>query len=287
MWTRRWLWGLGTLFVLVTMVPLFAAIAWDSRSSSLRQQLDRAAVGVPDLYSTEDLDELPAPVERFFRHVLKEGQPLIRAVDLVTEGQFQTGTTAAGWKSFTASQRFSTRPPGFVWDAHIQMAPFMPVYVRDAYVGDHTEMRGNVLGLFPVVAEAATRDLAAGQLHRYLAETIWFPTALLPAHHRVFWEAIDATSAIAMIHDRGMAVSLRFTFTPDGDVREVFASDRMRAVNGGYEPTPWAVRCNDYQDRQGMRIPTWCEAEWRLPEGPQPYWRGRVTNVRYELAVER
>jgi len=284
MWTHKWLWGVGTPLVLATMAPLIAVYVWDSRTSSLRQQLERASIRTPDLYSELDLDELPAPVERFFRHVLKEGQPLIRAVDLVTEGQFQTGTTAAGWKSFTASQRFSTRPPGFVWDAHIQMAPFMPVYIRDAYVGDHAEMRGKVLGLFPVVNEADSRDLAAGQLHRYLAETIWFPTALLPNHHRVFWEAVDANSAIALITHRGITVSLRFTFTADGDVSEVFAKERMRAVDGGYEPTPWAVRCSDYQERHGMRIPIWCEAEWRLPEGPRPYWRGRVTTVRYELA---
>lgn len=280
---RRWLWALGAVVLTAALAPMVAVFVWDSRSASLRKQLDWAVLAPPDVFSAAELAglELPEPVEHHFLSVLKDGQPLIRTVDLTTEGEFQTGTTDAEWRLFRASQRFSTEPPGFVWDARIQMAPFAPVYIRDAYVGGHTEMRGRVLGLFPVVDESGTAALAAGQLHRYLAETIWFPTALLPGHNDVSWQAIDARSAMATLTDRGVAVSLRFTFTPEGNVSEVFAAERMRAVDGRYEPTPWAVRCDTYQVREGVRIPTWCEAEWRLPAGPLPYWRGHVTSVSY------
>jgi hypothetical protein len=262
-----------------------AGVGWDARSAALWQQLNPPMAAETGVFSAADLpaDELPEPVERFFRHVLNDGQPLIRGVEIVTEGEFQTGTTEADWRRFTASQRFATSPPGFVWDARIHIAPFATLYVRDAYVNGLSEMRGRILGVFPVVGEGGDEQLALGQLHRYLAETIWFPTALLPHDHPIHWQPIDTKSAVATLFDRGRAVSVRFLFTPDGDVAEVFAVDRMRAVDGAYEPTPWAVRCGDYEERSGVRIPTRCEAEWQLPGRTLPYWRGRVTRVRYDV----
>jgi hypothetical protein len=273
-------WSLLALAAAIVVVRLSAALAWDGRSADLRQTLDRTAAAPQGAFSVDDVTELPAPVERFFRHVLRDGQPLVQHVELATSGEFRTGDEADTWRPFTAWQRFSVSPPGFVWDARIAMAPFMPVYVRDAFVDGHAEMRGKVMGLFPVVDEVNTPGLAAGQLHRYLAETMWFPTALLPGQG-VVWQPIDTKSAVATLSYQGTTVALRFLFSPEGDISEVFALDRMRAVNGRQEPTPWAVRCADHQERSGMRIPTWCEAEWRLPSGPLPYWRGRVDSVRF------
>lgn len=35
-----------------------------------------------------------------------------------------------------------------------------------------------------------------------------------------------------------------------------------------------------------MRIPLAGEVAWLLPEGPQPYWKGRIVNAVYEWAAE-
>jgi hypothetical protein len=116
---------------------------------------------------------------------------------------------------------------------------------------------------------------------RFLAEMMWFPSALR-TENGVAWTAIDDHRAMARLDDRGHSVSLQFTFDSANAITEVFAPARMRAVKGGHEPTPWAVRCWDHQDRLGFRIPIACEAEWRLPEGSLAYWRGRVTNITFE-----
>lgn len=33
-----------------------------------------------------------------------------------------------------------------------------------------------------------------------------------------------------------------------------------------------------------MRVPMEAEVAWLLPEGPLPYWRGRITKLSYEFA---
>jgi hypothetical protein len=220
---------------------------------------------------------------RYFARSLTEGQRPIRAVELTTDGQFRMGEAEDSWRPFHATQRFTTAPAGFVWTARITMAPMAPVYVRDAYVGGNGEMVGKVLGLYPVVNQSSSDDLARGQLTRYLAETIWFPTALLP-RPGLTWRALDDHAAIATLIDHGRSVSLRFTFGDTGDVTEVFAQDRLRETHGRYEPTPWAVRCWRPETQHGIRIPMECESEWRLAEGPLPYWRGQVSEIAFEYA---
>jgi hypothetical protein len=270
--------------LLAATARLCAAVAWDTHSASLRRELEPDATSTVATFCASDVDGLPAPVARFFRASLRDGQPLIRIADVRTEGWFQTGATPDDWRPFAATQRFSTQPPGFIWDARIRIAPFTRVYVRDAYVGGHAEMQGRVLALFPVLAAAGTRDLAIGELQRYLAETAWFPTALLPGPHPVRWRPIDATTAEATLTDRDVSVTARFTFADNGDIAEVFVADRMRLVDGQAVPTPWVVRCGDYAVQQSVRIPRSCEVAWVLPEGPLPYWRGRVVDVSYDHA---
>ena len=40
-------------------------------------------------YSSKDIDDLPAPVQRYFRYVLKDGQEHIRFARMKAEGQFR------------------------------------------------------------------------------------------------------------------------------------------------------------------------------------------------------
>ena len=48
--------------------------------------------------------------------------------------------------------------------------------------------------------------------------------------------------------------------------------------------TPWEGRFWDYELRDDMLIPTEGEVAWLLPEGPRPYWRGRIQRIEYEYA---
>jgi hypothetical protein len=57
----------------------------------------------------------------------------------------------------------------------------------------------------------------------------------------------------------------------------------FRAVLREGQP-PGQGRWFDYAVHDGLRIPLRGEVEWLLPEGPQPYWRGRLVEVAYELA---
>jgi hypothetical protein len=80
------------------------------------------------------------------------------------------------------------------------------------------------------------------------------------------------------------ASSLRFDFDAQGVIATVSAEARSRTVGNTIVPTPWAGRFWNYAERGGMRVPLEAEVSWLMLEGPRPYWRGRITAVRFEWA---
>jgi hypothetical protein len=66
-------------------------------------------------------------------------------------------------------------------------------------------------------------------------------------------------------------------------IDSVHAESRWRTVNGELIATPWEGRFWNYGWRDGMRVPLEGEVAWLLPEGVQPYWRGRIESISYEF----
>lgn len=269
---------------LVAVAVLYGKLHWQSGTTELRARLDAARLPLaPARFDPAELDGLPAPVQRYFRTVLKDGQPLVAALDLEHTGTFNMGEAEANWKPFTSTQRVITRRPGFDWDGRVAMLPGLSVHVHDAYVAGEGLLQAAVLGLVPVADLRGTREVAEGELMRFLAEAAWYPTALLPSQG-VTWEAVDDQSARATLVDGALTLTLLFRFNAEGLIDTVRAEARGRTVGKAIVPTPWQGRFWDYEIRDGLRVPTQGEVAWLLPEGPRPYWRGKVTHVRYELA---
>jgi len=257
--------------------------SWNrSTAKAIEQLRSEDHLSRTEVFCSEQLDGLPDPVVRYFQFALTPGQRLIRSARLAQTGEFRTGGFNAPWSPFTAVQHVSTNPPGFVWDAAIRIAPFLSVCVRDAYIRGAGSMEGRLAALVTVVDERDRPELNAGALHRYLAEAVWFPTALLPGHG-VTWQAVDNSTARATVIDSGTSVSLEFQFAKDGAIVRVSTPERFREVGGAYVATPWAGSYRDYTLVEGIRVPLKGEVEWVLPEGRLPYWRGRIVDINYDF----
>lgn len=251
-------------------------LLWNRATGKAFRRLEAAP---PDsrseTFSLDSLAGLPAPVVRYFQFALTPGQPIRSRFAFEQEAEFRTGGLGAPWSPLTAEQRFSTQPPGFVWDARIRMAPLVEVRVRDSYLDGAGAMRARIAGVIPVVDQSGSPELAAGALHRYLAEAVWFPTALLPGQG-VVWEPIDDRSARATLTDGRTTVSLDFRFGENGEIVQAYTPARARDVNGTAVPTPWLCSYRGYAEVDGMRVPAEGEVGWVLPEGLLSYWRGKV-----------
>lgn len=288
-----WLLWLGLVLCLLVVVALglsaYGTTRWTDTTRSLTSTLEAARIDEkaqspsPARYDSRELEGLPAPVQRYFRAVLKDGQPIITAVTLELAGTFNMSPTGEQWKPFTSQQRVVTRRPGFLWDAQVAMLPGVAVRVVDSYIAGEGLLHAAILGLFTVAEVSGGGEIARGEFMRFFAEAAWYPTALLPSQG-VRWEAVGDRSANATIVDGPLTLTLLFRFNDAGLIGSVRAEARGAMVGKEIVMLPWEGNWSNYQTRDGMTVPFTGEVAWVRPEGRRPYFIGTVTSLTYEFS---
>ena len=72
-------------------------------------------------------------------------------------------------------------------------------------------------------------EVDQANLSRYLAESCYVPTALLPGQH-VSWRAIDSDRAEATLWHAGSKAVAEFHFNEEGQITKMTATDRARCA---------------------------------------------------------
>lgn len=279
---------LPTIFVLVVLpilILLYGITRWQSETVAIRDRLEATRVRLTvRTFNPDEIVGLPPPVQRFFQTVLTPGQPLIAVAEIGHKGKFNLDRSRERWMPFSSTQVVNTQRPGFDWDARIRKGPGMQVFVHDAYISGAGFLKAALFGLVRVADQRDSAKLTQGDLMRFLAEAVWYPTKLLPSQG-VQWQPIDDRSALATFADGENQVSLTFVFDDSGMVRSVSAPNRWRVEKKTMVERPWEGRFWGSEMRGGMRIPVHGEAAWLLPRKRLPYWRGDLTEVLYKFAA--
>lgn len=254
----------------------------ERKNAVLLEDLLAAAESPPArTLSSEEVTDLPPPIQRYLAHVLPEEPPSVRAVRIEQQGTFRSGGAASEWSSFTATEHVTIQPPGFVWDASIEMFPWVPVRVVDAYHDGRGALWARLGSVLSVADMAPSPELDEGELMRYLAEAPLYPTALLPGGG-VTWTPIDGRSARATLEHRGTTASLVFHVNDRDEVERVMGHRAFAKDDGTFEYRPWTGYWRNYEIRNGVRVPLDGEVAWVYPaEGEVSYWRGHMAEIEY------
>ena len=82
------------LTVIITVALVYGSIRWQSGTKEIHTKLEAARLPIePKTYDYRELDGLPAPVQTYFRAVLKDGQPMVAAVSVEHTGTFNMSET--------------------------------------------------------------------------------------------------------------------------------------------------------------------------------------------------
>ena len=223
---------------------------------------------------------LPEPVARYLRRTLREGQPLVRVARLKQAGTLRTDVRSRRWLAFEAEHLAAPCATGFVWNARVAIAPFLHVRVLDALIGGRGSGEVALLSVFKLAAEAGTMEMSSGALHRYLAEAVWYPTALLPSDE-LKWSPLAGDAALATLSANGLTVSLEFRFSTAGEVTGIYTPARWGRFGGRYAQAAWEGHFADYRETAGMRIPMSGEVGWYSDGAWQCVWKGKLTEIVY------
>lgn len=281
-WPLWFLVAVAALALAVVGLSAVGAMRWSAATRAITARLDAQRLPASAArYDPREIEDLPEPVQRYFRTALTPGQAIVTAATLEHSGSFNLSATGERWRPFTSRQRVVVQRPGFLWDARIALAPGVAVRVHDGYARGQGLLHAAVLGLFDVATMQGGGELARGELMRFFAEAAWYPTALLP-RQGVRWHAVDDDSAHATLSDGALSLTLLCRFDATGHLVSVLAHARGRMVGRATSLAPWEGTWSNHQRIDGMTVPLTGEVAWLLPEGRKTYWRGTVTSLACE-----
>jgi hypothetical protein len=271
---RRMLSAVLLAFVLVVAAAIGIGSRRQLRAGIGRTaRLIQAATSVrPDLIT--DLDSLPEPVSRYLRMAVPPtaSQRLVRMSQM---GTLRTDVSSDRWMPFEAQQLVAPYAIGFLWNARVTLAPLLHVRVRDGFIDGEGSGQVSLFSAFTVSSDAGSPHINSGALHRFLAEAVWYPTALLPSS-KLQWSGIDATRAVASLTEHGVSVSLEFRFAETGEVTGIYTPARWGIFSNGYEQRPWEGHFRNYEQRAGAWIPREGEVGWYVDDQWCSVWKGTV-----------
>jgi hypothetical protein len=229
------------------------------------------------------IDSQPPPVARYLRRVFPRGPVALGVVRLEQEGELRTEVDNPRWLPFRATHLVTPLAPGFVWSARVQMAPFTYVRVRDVLTGGRGSGQVALWSAFGISAAAGDLAMNSGSLHRFLAEAVWYPTALLPSP-QLQWRGVNDSTALAILTDHDVTVSLEFRFNRADEVAAIYTPARWGTFHGKYQQRAWEGHFRKYQVHGDLVVPAEGEVGWYVDGQLQLVWRGRILSAEYETA---
>ncbi|GAC19997.1 DUF6544 family protein [Paraglaciecola arctica] len=245
----------------------------------LISKLEEAAASSNSIEAIYEIPtDLPAPVARYLRRALPKKIYPIQAVLIEQSGALRTSTSSKNWMDFSARQFVAPMAVGFVWNARVKLPFGIHILVLDSYSFGVGSGRVSLMSAFVVSSTSNEPELNSGALHRYLAESVWYPTALLP-QSGVSWVSKDERSAVATLKDHSIEVSLEFRFNDADEVIAVYSPGRYGRFDGEYRKVGWEGHFSNYREQDGFLIPGRGEVGWYDAGELQLVWKGEINSV--------
>ncbi|MDD3653135.1 MAG: hypothetical protein PHO01_02935 [Desulfotomaculaceae bacterium] len=268
--------GILGVFALVLVVSFFANAQFNKNIDKEVSEFFSGVENKGDIIQRSDLEGLPPVVQKWLEQAQVAGKERIAAARLKQKVSMRIKEDGP-WMPADAQQYYRVAEPGFIWKVRVNMAPLIYFAGRDQYEEGRGHMLIKVLSLVKV-ADASGKEIDQGAMLRYLAETVWFPTAALSNY--IQWEEVDADSARATMTYGGITASGVFTFNQKGEVVS-FVAQRYGDFNGQYLMKTWVVNLKQHQEFNGIRIPAAGEVIWKLETGDYNWYQFEIKDVEY------
>ena len=261
------------IIILLLFLPLVFGriVLYLQFKREVKQLFSESLTNTHQCFSYSELEGLPEPVQRYFKHVLKDGQTCISSARLTHYGNFKPNLDK-GWVSINGEEYFTVFKPGFVWKGNTNLFT-----ARDMFLGDKGRLVVSLLSLIKIL-DSNGESYNQGELLRWLSESVWFPTNLLP-NDRLYWEAIDVNTAKVIYNYNLLSIYLIVTFNSLGEITEM---ESKRFMDEDKLET-WIVRPGDYSERNNVIVPNTAEVIWKLESGEHPYAKFHLKALDYDI----
>jgi hypothetical protein len=231
-----------------------------------------------EMFSEEDIRDLPLPIQNYFRHCGYLGTPKMSYMKASLTGvDFYMSKDRIVKIDYTQFNLVE-RPERF---ALISSSLYgIPFEGLDSYSNGVGSMKGVLAKVIPLFDQRGESMKRAG-LVTWLAESPMLPAAMLQDF--ISWEEVDDTHVKATISWNGISAEGVFTFDESGAVASFQTVDRVATdMNGNEQLVAWSAIYDEYRPVNGILRPTVIQSVWHYPEGDLVYFNENKRPVSIE-----
>jgi len=264
--------------VFVLMAGLAGWRGLDLRTdSTVWNRLINTESGDRRTYDPAMVADLPEPARRYFNYCIQPGTPIHNVVEIDMTGELGLGSKdEPNYRPMQAWQILAP-PHGLVWKLKTGT-----ISGSDGTTPQNSWTRFWLFGLVPVV-RASGPDHHRSAFGRVVAEgAFWAPASLLPGEH-VRWEALDDTSARAIVRFGDFEQAVDIIVDESGAPRRVIIQ-RWSNLNPEKEfrAQPFGGELSKFEDFGGYRLPTRAEGGNHIGTPDYfPFFKADVTAIRF------
>ncbi len=208
--------------------------------------LPMAAPGTP--VTDADIDALPEPARRYFRHANVSGKPRIASFSVILEGRIRNGPEAP-WMPLVMRQYNRLDNPARVVFLTSTKPPMNGI---DSFLEGRGRMLIKALNLIKVV-DSRGPEMAVSALATFLNDLTLCPLAYFSLPLR--WRQAGPDSVELSVTHTGMTVSAVMTVDAEGRPVDWKTGDRYAEVEGRSRKDRWSTPFEGSKEIAGLRIP--------------------------------
>jgi hypothetical protein len=306
----RWWWALGACAIPLSMLAI--SMSWSDAKFgaaanavvligvvygflsdgpfSLRAEYERDVISsVTDLAWTEplqedDLEPLPAPVQRYLRAAGVLGQPEVHSFFVRMHGRIRSGNEER-WIPLSAEQYNVVAPATRLFYLRGSMFT-IPVQGYHRYLGSEASARVKAAALLPVVDMSGTEMTQSETVTLFNDMCVFAPATLVdPA---ITWEWADDRTVVAHFTNAGHTIRAELSFNDRGELVNFRSNDRYQASPGGKaaRKTPWATPLGEYHLFGSVRLASTGQGRWDEPGQEYVYIELTIDDVQYNVGSQ-
>ena len=274
-------WGdarFGTIANVLILIP--ALLSWQSYQFEHQYQtdvqagLERTQAIQQEILSTQDLQDLPAPVQHYLEYTGAVGQPKVQCF----RARFKAEMRGKGqdWMRMDCEQYnfFDTDERLFFLSAKVKGLPAQGYH---RYQGHEASMDVRLFSVLPV-AQAEGREMFIAETVTLFNDMCFLAPATL-IDKRIQWTTVDEHTVQAAFTNKGTTIQAKLFFNEAGQLIDFESHDRydINAMQQYRFTTP----LRNYKDFGKVRLASYGEATWHYPDGPFVYGKFTLEEVMY------
>jgi hypothetical protein len=270
------------LVILLAIVVIFFNIPYSRTKTEFSKVISTMISNAPkntDIFTKEDIKDLPSPVQKYFKYCGYLGtqkmsymKATFKNVDFKMSGNKTIKINYTQYNFVDKPQRFA------LIDSALYGIPFEGF---DSYKNGIGRMKGTIAKTITLFDQRG-ESMDKASLVTILAECLAIPNVALQDY--IQWEEIDETHVKGIITYYGISASGIFTFDENGLMLSFRTKDRLATnMDGSTVEAEWTAAISEYQTINGLKQLKVLQSIWHYPEDDSIYFNENNSPVSIEF----